>query len=82
MKNIFVVRNYAIFCIALINLIFINDSKQQISLPENPCPDIFKYQQDGNNTFGVLELPTPENKMEIILKVRITAKGNAMVRYS
>lgn len=73
-------KEYAIVLILIINLVIINDSRQQSSVPTSPCPHIFQYQYDGGTYYGFIQLPSPPlDKREVVLQLSLSLRGSTTV---
>lgn len=46
-----------------------------LSLPSSPCPDIFRYLFDGNEWFGMLEVPYLDTQETIKLNVLLSVQA-------
>lgn len=64
--------NYAI-CVILLSVL-VHHSNQQSGIPLSPCPNIFIYQHDGIEWFGMTQIPSAPfgqaTKLEVILSLR------------
>lgn len=64
---------YWAYFACLILCIHVNLSSEQTGLPSSPCPNLFQYQHDGYEWYGLVQIPNldlgPTRKLEVNLSL-------------